>query len=331
MWKWMMWSLAVALALGGNVMAEDGKAAAGDEKAAGESAKAEVKLRWAPPELENPETREIGVDGKVFQLKPDRDYMIKLPTDKVRTEQVWLEGGRNIVLIGGVIALPDGGPNLSNNDGTRRGIYIKNATGTVHIEGVLFDGEKSGEYDAVAINAPKAIVQLQNIHVAALGGSFKFFHGDIVQPWGGVKELRIDRLTGTTSYQGLQINQDAGKIGKEFIRNVNLKGSGQWKLWLTGKEMADQGGYPPTHLDEVYIEPTNKWGEGKTSLAQSAFPGVGAPKGAVFKEGEKAIHWPELDHVHGEVKLGPPPGGDFVPAESVGLKYKSPGYEAPKP
>ena len=325
MWKLAVLGLAtvLSLALGWSATAEE--KAAEEKKAEDEKPKAEAKLRWVPPKLENPIIRELDVTGGAKQYDPEKDYIVKLPKDKARTEGVWIEGGRNIVLIGGVIALPDK-PESPNDDGTRRAIYIKNATGTVHIEGVLFDGEKSGEYDAVAINAPKAIVQLQNLHITALGGSMKFFHGDIVQPWGGVKELRIDRLTGTTSYQGLQINQDSGKIGKEYVSNVNLKGSGQWKLWLTGKEMADQGGYPPTHLEEVYIEPTTKWGEGKTSLAQSAYPGIDQPKGAKFKEGEKAIHWPELDHVHGEVKLGPPPGGDFVPAESVGLKYKSPGY-----
>jgi hypothetical protein len=30
--------------------------------------------------------------------------------------------------------------------------------------------------------------------------------------------------------------------------------------------------------------------------------------------------------VTGAIQLGPPPGGDFVPAGSVGVGYVSPGY-----
>ena len=278
------------------------------------------KLLWAPPILENPQIIQLSADGKgdKTQLDSDKDYIIRLPADAVRTKGVWIEGGRNVIIMGGHIALPYA-EELNNNDSTRRAIYIKNNNGTVHVEGLLIDGAKSGEYDAIAVASTKSIVQLQNIHVTTLAGSYKYFHGDLVQPWGGVKELRIDRFTGTTSYQGLQINQDTGKIGSEKISNVNMKGTGQYKLWLTGKEI--DGHNPQIQLKNVYIEPAPKW---DLNLGTSVYPAVGMPKGAVLTEDGTEVSWPELSWVEGVAKLGPPPGGDFVPVKLVGTHYFSP-------
>jgi len=281
---------------------------------------ASEKLLWAPPILENPIIIQLSADGTgdKTQLDPNRDYIIKLPADAVRTKGVWIEGGRNVIIMGGHIALPYA-ENLDNNDSSRRAVYIKNNNGIVHVEGLLIDGTNSGEYDAIAVASPNSIVQLQNIHVTTLAGSYANFHGDLVQPWGGVEELRIDRFTGTTSYQGLQIDQDSGRIGSEKISNVNMKGTGQYKLWLTGKEI--DGHNPLIQLNNVYIEPAPKW---DLNLGTSVYPAVGMPQGAIPMEGGTEVWWPELPWVQGVAKLGPPPGGDFVPVELVGTHYFSP-------
>src|SRR5690606_19980923 len=73
------------------------------------------------------------------------------------------------------------------------------------------------------INAPEAVVQVQNIRVENLTGSYNSEHADLIQPWGGVRELRVDRLTGSTNYQGFYLVQtQSGSIGTVTIRNVNL-------------------------------------------------------------------------------------------------------------
>ena len=53
------------------------------------------------------------------------------------------------------------------------------------------------------LKAPEAIVQVQNVRIYNGGGfdTANHNHSDIIQPWGGVKELRIDYLTGSTNYQ----------------------------------------------------------------------------------------------------------------------------------
>lgn len=278
-----------------------------------------AKLRWAPPTLEKPSTIQLGVDNPVPGLRPDRDYIIKLP-NAIRTRATILRGGRNVIIMGGHVALA----NLDNtaaDDAEKRAFYIKDCTGTVHIEGVLIDGAKSGEYDAFAIAAPPATVQLENIRVIDVHGTFKTFHGDIVQPWGGVKELRIDRMTGSTSYQGLQIDQDHGPIGREIIQHVNLTGSGNYKVWLTKNE-ADKP--PSISLREVYVTPP----PGR-ALADSVWPPARDKEaGAVASADGSEVTWPKLPFIQGSIRLGPPPGGDFVPLGLAGLTYQSPGYEA---
>jgi hypothetical protein len=55
---------------------------------------------------------------------------------------------------------------------------------------------------------------------------------------------------------------------------------------------------------------------------------AGCPS-ALSADGQSA-YWPALTSlITGVMQLGPPPGGDFVPAGSVGVGYVSPGYQTP--
>jgi hypothetical protein len=285
---------------------------------------APIQLKWAPPELENPITIIIGQGYTSKNLKPDRDYIIQLPEEK-QVGGIALKGGRNIVLIGGHITVPPG----AINQAQQRAIYIKDATGIVHIEGVNIDNSGGSEFDGIAAAAPQAILQMQNIRITGLTGTQKTLHADIFQPWGGAKEIRIDRLTGTSDYQGFQIPMDAAPIGSAEIRNVNLGyikpingGRPGFLLWITrGFSCITY----PISFQDVYVEGR----EGET-VGRSVWPpaGVDRPETAACAavEKDKVVSWPSLPSVKGEVKQGPPPQGDFVPEEIVGIYYISPGY-----
>jgi hypothetical protein len=282
-------------------------------------------LHWAPPQLEKPITIQIGQGYTSKNLKADRDYIIKLPAEK-QVGGVALKGGRNIVMIGGYITVPPGAANQSQ----QRAIYIKDSKGTVHIEGVKIDNWDGSEFDGIAVAAPDAIIQIQNCRITELTGSQKTLHADILQPWGGAKEIRIDRLTGTSDYQGFQIPPDNALIGRAELRNINLghilppKGRPGFLLWLTkGTKTCDT--YPMV-LENFYVEAR----KGET-VGQSVWPPVGATvDGCAAIEKDNAVSWPNLP-VKGFVKLGPPPEGDFVPENIAGVTYVSPGYVAPKP
>jgi hypothetical protein len=282
-------------------------------------------LRWAPPALENARKIWLSKGFDQIRLDPGRDYVLRLPRGR-KLGGTFVEGGRNVVLIGGHITLPRG----TARDEERRALYFKGQTGTVHVEGVLIDGSGGGEGDAIALNAPAAAVQIQNVRVTGLRGSEQGTHGDVVQPWGGVRELRIDRVSGSSRFQGLQLPASLGPIGSAHVRYTDLRAlapsaraayvagaGGGHMLWLTPAGTCTSY---PVALEQVWVAAR----PGRT-LRDSVWPGVadGSPCAAVGATG--AVRWPNLP-VLGIVREGAPPGGDFVPRWSVGSRYHSPGY-----
>ena len=283
------------------------------------------KLRWAPPVLKNPITITVGDGNTSNNLDPTKDYIIKLPAKK-KVGYTNLIGGHNVVVIGGYITLPVTS-DLSNN-APSRAIYIKNATGTVHVEGILVDASGGGMSDAIDISAPAATVQIENVRVDGIYGYNDEFHADVVQPFGGVKDLRIDKLTGYTGYQGLSIGKDLAPIGSAEIYRANLVSTGAaiwgahndggFLLWLTAGSSCS-GVYPVT-LSDVYLKP-------RSNLSNAVWPPVGTVTkcAAQTTTNDVEASFPKLA-VSGYVLKGLPPQGDFVPAGVAGLNYHSPGY-----
>jgi hypothetical protein len=275
-----------------------------------------TSLRWAPPALTSPTVIELGTGYTYTRMDPARDYVIKLPPVKKIGATV-LDGGRNVVVIGGQVTIPADTPAGAANDSYRRALYIKNATGTVHLEGIEIDGSGGGESDAIAISAPNATVQVENVRAIGLRGGYSSWHADVIQPWGGVKALRVDGLTATSNYQGLQLNRDKGPIGSASLRRVDLAQSpgpydrGGFMLWLTNQ----CDGYP-VGLDQVYVTP-----RAGRSVRDSVWPGFACDS----QLSGGSLTWSGLP-VAGGVRGGPPPGGSFVPPGAAGALYRTPGY-----
>jgi len=300
----------------------------------GSSSSESDKLRYPPPTLEHPATINLGTGITYNRLVDGQYYLVKMPAVK-KVGSTTLEGGRNIVIIGGYVTLPvlmkaPGQPDVSNG-AISRGIYLKNNHGIVHIEGVLVDATGGGMADGIVIASPDSIVQIENVRVDGVFGFNHQFHADVVQPYGGVKNLRIDKLTGYSAYQGLTIGQDQGPIGSAEISRANLVcihpqingpgNNGGYMLWFTSHGGSAETAYPLS-LDEVYVQPR----AGRT-LGNSVWPPAGfAFCPAVIAADGSVATWPAIPKVKGCVKLGVPPHGDFVPAGMAGLKYVSPGY-----
>jgi hypothetical protein len=247
-----------------------------------------------------------------YRLAAGKDYILDLPAVPHRGT-LGFEGGRNVTILGGHIALPAG----STKDSA---LEIRSNGGTVHVEGLWIDGSSGYQADAVRISSPSSIVQLENLRVTGLRGSADGAHADVVQPYGGVKALRIDRLSGSTNYQGLFLRPDLGAIGSVDLSNVDLSyddvgvRDGGYLLWLTtGCSTAT------TRLSNVYVKPSS----GKR-LATSVWPNV-YDASCPAKPAGATISWPKLP-VTGFVTGGTPPGGPFVGATAAGGAYVSPGY-----
>jgi hypothetical protein len=279
-------------------------------------------LRWAPPALVEPKTITLGTGYTHTTLPTNRDYIVKLPPTK-KVGGTWIDGGHNVVIVGGYITVPPGGSSASTNETTA--LSIKGATGTVHVEGVLIDGSGGGEFDGVTINAPLATVQLENLRIVGVQGSYDKVHADVVQPWGGVKDLRIDRLTGRSNYQGLTLKPDLGAIGSAELEEVDVTATtegtvdrGGHMLWLTrGLDTCET--FPAT-LSNVFVTPRPGMQLSGAVWPQKNFSGTCPASGS-----KTALGWTALP-VLGNVQLGPPASGSYVPAGAAGLNYQSPGY-----
>lgn len=301
---------------------------------AGEAAASDPDLlSWEPPVLERARViRWSASDGSHIRLETDRDYLVVLP-NRALEQGIVLDGGRNVVMVGGEVRIPHQGdePTIS----ARRGLAIVRSTGVVHVEGLLLHGEDISE--GVQISAPDAIVQLQNVAVLGLRArdqqGFRDNHPDVIQTYGNVGELRVDRLTGSTDYQGLFLSADRNGPGHGPVdlRRVNITGAptARYLLWVgVDEDSAD------VRLEDVWLGvPGRRYG----ALGRSVWPdenGAEPARAIVDHRTEvRTATWSDTmrPRIIGYVTQGEPPEGDFVRADDVGVGYRSPGYVGTRP
>ena len=278
------------------------------------------RLSWAPPAgyLGYPVHEVSSADSLTVIDGRGGDVRVELSRSH-SVGPVTITNCRNAVLIGGHITVL---PSSQVDGADQRAIYVRDCTGTVHIEGVQIEGDVAGsEADGIAANAPEAVLQIENVRIEGMRGGYDTNHADVFQPWGGVRAFRIDRLSGSTNYQGLHIFETLGAIGAGTIRNTNIASSevrpvdkGGYYIWMDCSD-----GYP-LELNNVYIA-----GRKERPFGQSIWPPVSDPScPAMINDG--LATWPGNPSLSGGVREGRPPSGDFVPSGSVGLRYQSPGY-----
>lgn len=292
-------------------------------------------LEWGPPQLTDPRTIVLrsGLDPDYIWLPLNQDAVLKVPTGGIHGS-VEIDGGHNIVMIGGSITVPSSANQTdNNNDDTDQGIYIRQATGTVHIEGVQITGDPGTQFDGIDINAPSATVQLENIRVTSVWGSDTTEHADVVQTWGGVGKLRIDRLSADGDYQGLTIDPDLGPVGPVDIDNVDLTYGavpaalapitvgGGYMIWLT-RGTHTCSAPSQTTFTNVYVYDQSQRVRASNTIWP---PNTGTDLPCAGELSGTTATWNNLP-VTGHVTLTAPPGGAFVPAGLAGNSYRSPGY-----
>lgn len=285
-------------------------------------------LKWPSPRLTHPKVLHAKQGFNHLDLSASHDYVIVLPRPRL-VGTVWIQGGHNVVIVGGRITVPASANELDNDaDDTDDGIYLEGQTGVVHLEGLLIDGMHDVMFDAIDINAPGAVVEIERVRVTGLYGSDRTQHADAVQTWGGVRTLRIQDLTVIGDYQALTINPNLGPVGEADIGNVNLtlegvpsplravSVGGGHMIWLT--KGVDTCQSARIHLSQVYL----------LDLVSRAVPGRDTVWPQVNSElpcrahvNARRVSWPNLP-VTGSVDLSAPPHGPFVPSGSVGANYR---------
>jgi hypothetical protein len=247
---------------------------------------------WSIPQLVDPTVIHITTADQHLELDRTKDYVILPPaTPLTNPGGVSINGGRNVVWVGGEIAIPGTVPPTQKNGG--RGLYLLNQTGTIHIEGLRIDGD--GLHEGIDIGAPRATVQLRNLRIGPVRNPPGLAtHPDVIQAWGGPKVLRIDGLTASTEYQGIFLQPQAyGKVDilRVELHDVDITGSASsaYLLWAATPV--------PLRARDVFLD-----GPRTRSTKQLLWPTPQA--------------WPGVRRA----RVAP-----FVPAQTAGIRYRRAG------
>lgn len=264
----------------------------------------------------------------------DADLVLE-PNLATRTGAVQIVGGARVSNIGGQTRF--------SGTGIIAEIY-KNISEVVFLEGRHIIMEKSADaivaggtsrHETPFVLFPK--VYIQNVRVEGVRGTYDALHADVFQMDLSAHSINIDKLTADTNYQVLFMRPEP--YGGRILSHIDLRRCNFRKNAIPGETGPTKLIYFGTSDAEVAavnykIYLTDVWAE--IPAGQDPHDVIFPKHGATI--GSDAISpyvwWPELggiiqdlDGNPGRVRLGAPPGGDFVPAGSVGLNYVSPGYQ----
>ena len=282
------------------------------------TALAAPKLSWAPPVLSNPVTYHVSGDGPgTITAAPGQDSIVVW--DSPTHRRIRFNGGRHWVIRGGEV--DNNKPWASLDD--QAGLQFENATGTAFVEGMYIHGRYGTDGIRVGAGGSNITLIVQNTRITERLAGPTLYHADVIQPYGGVKELKVDRLTGSGDYQGQMWKQEPNTVfGPTDFRRVNYVAATPELVSMINFVMSSPT--QPVVLTEVYNKPDPLRVSG--DFCRANFPSTLATC-ALDALGRKYVSWSGTAiAVTGRVTAGLPPGGDFVPAGVAGLTYQSPGY-----
>ncbi len=283
-----------------------------------------TSLTWAPPLLTNPVTYRVSGTPTTITAAPGQDSLVRFagPVNK----RLILQGGRNWVIIGGEINIDRPWENLDD----RNAILVKDATGVVHIEGVFMHGSYIN--DGIKACASDATFQIENDRIVDLLGTLTGYHADVIQPYCGFRELRVDGLSGYSQFQGQMFKADWGRWRTTTLKRVNLVGIAPQDGYpinvVTGCCNHDNNSYVtgPIALSDVYISPDVSHHDGTLSGNISPAANFTFSTNAVSGR-EYAQHNTDVSpQITGLIWKGLPPAGDYVPYGVAGMAYVAPPY-----
>ena len=283
-----------------------------------------TSLTWAPPALSNPVVYRVSGTTTSITAAPGQDSVVRFTGPVNR--RLDLQGGRNWVIVGGEINIDRPWEKLED----RNAIHVNDATGVVHIEGVLMHGAYIN--DGIKACAPGAVLQIENDRIVDLRGTAAGYHADVIQPYCGFRELRVDGLTGSSQFQGLMFKADRGSWRTTTLRRVNLVGIAPQDGYpinvVTGCCNEDSNSYVtgPISLSDVYVSPDVSHHDGTLS-------GNICPAASFTLETDPATGREYAEHktgvspqITGRVWKGRPAWGDYVPDGVAGVGYVAPPY-----
>ena len=286
---------------------------------------APVRLTWAPPALSSPLTISVTNSNRRLFLDDSRDYRLNIVEHLQR--ELWIEGGRNLVVVGGHITVDQLGSASSYQDNTGIKIRYGNPSGTVHLEGLLIDGPHLNDGIGIATGRN---VQIENVRVERVYDNIKGGHADCVQIQQGVGQLRMDRFTCSTGRQGVYLGDLDGPIRGADLRHVNMYATGGKHLFFQVRPLY------PVALNDVWLAIApgftawasfGYWVYPQRDGRTYAGPIDRQRRAVVSRDGKRL--WFVGSRISGMVRKAVPGAPDFVPVGVAGTAYASPGYAGP--
>lgn len=157
---------------------------------------------YARPKLESPTTLTVSRSNTQLELDKDRDYIIKLPSgQEPLASGVSLIGGRNVIIDGGTITVPNRTAGESADENDRRALYLKDQTGVTWIHNVRLEGDLAEGIDINDQNDTSTVILL-DITAGKVSGYSSDHHPDLLQSFAGPHKLYVNGFSGSTDYQG---------------------------------------------------------------------------------------------------------------------------------
>jgi hypothetical protein len=237
-------------------------------------------LTWPAPALsDSVRTFEVPAGGAHWYGVPTNvDCVLKMPDVPV-SGTVKLDGCRNIRLIGGEIySGADPCSAAAQGTGESIGLVLSDWAGIAHVEGLKIHGRGFSDGIYAASTLPSSVIEVEATWLGRFAAcsepasgwinGWPNEHPDCFQTWAGPSQIRFDKVTCWTIYQGLNVDSNnwANSSGTRFaadtidIRRTNIhlderqpNGRQCYTAWSTFLPV-------PTRLQDAYCAPGNSGG-----------------------------------------------------------------------
>lgn len=282
-----------------------------------------AQLTWSPPAgWESYQEVDIPVGGGTLLLTNGVNYKLKAPFAPI-TGTVIIDGGANVVWIGGFIGGRTSAPALTSSyDSSRRGIRINPASGSpnriIFLEGIMaMPGTYLSDFlqlysGGAPVPGLSLYVQNMNIRSWIWGNNVTSpnVHADVIQFYSGPTNFFLDRLTADhCTYQGLYLDS----------RNYGGTPGGTkvpWQVKHVNLKIETTGGTGRPASQPLGLNKAHPWADVQNT--------------EIYVTGFKPVssfgNWPINSELH---ENAVPPGGDFVDGTDWNTStyvYTSPGY-----
>lgn len=300
-------------------------------------------LLWSPPVLPSPTIWNVTTADHSRSFTDTEDVRIYLPSTPLvhgaaGGASIQIQGGRNIIMVGGEIRRDNEDLGASPSVIDHYGIYLVNNVGHVFIEGVTCWGNGLGQALIIQCsrNDVSPTVTVQNCVLSPNHTTTAGIHPDSVQIISGPTNFRMYQNTQRSSGTAMQMQPYTGWTGHTAAVSGFDFRRADWITQLPhtdpspgsfGLSKSATGGsttpWAEYHDDIYYQENPNHGSAGSPNYSTEADTGTWTPDWGAWQPGDDL--WPNITGT--AIVHGFRPGGDLVvDGRNSGLTYASPGY-----